>query len=145
MYYDVLNILACFAVLCLHHNGIVHWYNVNTLAWKQALAFEVIFFWAVPVFFMLTGATLMPYKEHCSTKMFFERRIKRALVPFIAWSSILLLFDWYKKSITVNSVADCISLVINTKLKYAEVYWFFIPLFAIYLTMPVLSVFNSDK
>lgn len=51
VYFDILNILACFAVLLLHHNGIVHYYDVNSLAWKQSLAFEVLFYWAVPVFF----------------------------------------------------------------------------------------------
>ncbi|SUT94383.1 Uncharacterised protein [Actinobacillus lignieresii] len=39
IYLDILNIFACIAVLFLHHNGIVHWYNVNELAWKQALFF----------------------------------------------------------------------------------------------------------
>ena len=43
-YFDILNILACFAVLSLHHNGIVHNFNVNTLAWKQSLMVEVLFF-----------------------------------------------------------------------------------------------------
>lgn len=43
LYLDILNILACFAVLMLHHNGIVHNYDIHTSAWKQALAFEVFF------------------------------------------------------------------------------------------------------
>ena len=74
LYLDVLNIFACFAVLMLHHNGIVHNYNVNSLAWKQALIFEVLFYWAVPIFFMLTGATLVSYREQYSTKVFFTKR-----------------------------------------------------------------------
>ena len=55
VYFDILNILACFAVILLHHNGIVHNYDVNTVAWKQALGFEVVFYWAVPVFFYVIG------------------------------------------------------------------------------------------
>ena len=43
-YFDILNIFACFAVLSLHHNGIVHNFDVNTLAWKQSLMFEVLFY-----------------------------------------------------------------------------------------------------
>lgn len=58
LYLDILNILVCFAVIMLDHNGIVHNYDVHTSTWKQALAFEVLFYWAVPVFFMLTGAAL---------------------------------------------------------------------------------------
>ena len=41
-YFDILNILACFAVLALQHNGIVHNFTVITLAWKQSLMCEVL-------------------------------------------------------------------------------------------------------
>ena len=88
-YFDILNILACFAVLSLHHNGIVHNFNVNTLAWKQSLMFEVLFYWAVPIFFMLTGATLFGYRNKYSTQDFFKKRVFRAIVPFIIWSIVL--------------------------------------------------------
>ena len=62
LYLDILNVFACFSVLMLHHNGIVHYYNVFSTAWKESLIFEVVFFWAVPVFFMITGATLLDYR-----------------------------------------------------------------------------------
>ena len=145
IYLDILNIVACFAVLCLHHNGIVHSYNVNTLAWRQALAFEVLFYWAVPVFFMLTGATLIPYRERCSTKAFFLKRIQRSLVPFLGWSCILFFLSLYQKNIIAVSFTQFIESIINTKLRYGDIYWFFIPLFAIYLTIPILSLFHSAK
>ena len=51
-YFDVLNIIACIAVIALHHNGIVHWYDVHSVIWIQALVFEVFFLWAVPIFFI---------------------------------------------------------------------------------------------
>jgi surface polysaccharide O-acyltransferase-like enzyme len=79
-YFDILNILACFAVLSLHHNGIVHNFNVNTLAWKQSLMFEVLFYWAVPIFFMLTGATLFGYRNKYSTQDFFKKRVLSAII-----------------------------------------------------------------
>lgn len=73
VYFDVLNIVACIAVLALHHNGIVHWFKVDTNAWKQALIFEVLFYWAVPIFFMLSGATLFNYRDKYSTCLFFKK------------------------------------------------------------------------
>lgn len=30
-YFDLLNIAACFAVICLHHNGIVHEYSNSSV------------------------------------------------------------------------------------------------------------------
>ena len=42
LYFDLLNIAACFAVLCLHHNGMVHEY-ADDVVWKQCLVAEVVF------------------------------------------------------------------------------------------------------
>ena len=76
LYYDLLNICACLCVIFLHCNGIAHFYS-NTLAWKQALLVEVGAYWAVPIFFMLSGATLMNYRKRYSTKEFFKKRFFR--------------------------------------------------------------------
>lgn len=53
------------------------------------LAIEVLFYWAVPIFFMLTGATLMRYRERYDTKTFLLKRFQRTVIPFLAWSTIL--------------------------------------------------------
>lgn len=36
LYFDVLNILACIAVISLHHNGVVHTYS-NSWTWKNSI------------------------------------------------------------------------------------------------------------
>ena len=66
-YFDLLNIVACIAVIALHCNGIVHMYS-EARCWKTSLIVETVAYWAVPVFFMLTGATLMDYRKRYSTK-----------------------------------------------------------------------------
>lgn len=85
--FDLLNIIACFSVICLHHNGLVHGYDGSN-AWYGALAVEVLFYFAVPVFFMLSGATLMRYSDRYDTKTFFRKRLKRTLIPWLVWSGI---------------------------------------------------------
>ena len=45
LYFDVLNILACIAVISLHHNGVVHTYS-NSWTWKTALIVETGAYWA---------------------------------------------------------------------------------------------------
>ena len=71
LYFDVLNILACIAVISLHHNGVVHTYS-NSWTWKTALLVETGAYWAVPVFLMLSGATLMNYRKNYDTVTFFK-------------------------------------------------------------------------
>lgn len=74
VYYDLLNILACFCVVCLHSNAMVHTY-VPGLNWIGGLAIEVVCYWAVPIFFMLSGANLMRYTDRYDTKTFFKKKI----------------------------------------------------------------------
>lgn len=146
VYFDILNILACFAVLLLHHNGIVHYYDVNSLEWKQSLAFEVLFYWAVPVFFMLTGATLLDYRDKYTTKQFFYKRLLRSIFPFLLWSVILLIYTWFvKDTFPYKNIKSIFDAIILTKLPYGEVYWFFIPLISLYCFIPVLSLIKDNK
>ena len=67
IYFDILNIIAIVAVIALHCNGIVHG-NPNIKAWNTSLIVECICYFAVPLFCMLSGATLMNYREKYDTK-----------------------------------------------------------------------------
>lgn len=73
IYFDVLNIAATFGVIMLHCNGLAHTYS-ETLAWYQALLVEVLIYWPVPIFFMLSGATLIGYRERYTTVDFFKKK-----------------------------------------------------------------------
>lgn len=95
IYYDMLNIFACFSVICLHHNGVVHTFPIDSSVFKQALVFETIFFGAVPLFFMLSGATLVDYHDRYSTKDFFLKRTQRVVIPFVSFSIMSMLWNYY--------------------------------------------------
>lgn len=143
LYYDVLNVIACFGVVALHFNTLVYAYS-PTFDWRQALSTDCLFYWAVPIFFMLTGATLLGYREKYDTRTFFLRRAHRVLVPFLAWSVIALVW----KVATGQMAAPAgprsfLQLVFNAKI--IDAYWFFIPLFMIYLCLPVLTELRSNR
>lgn len=144
LYFDVLNILACFCVIMLHHNGIVHSFS-DTIQWKQALIVEVVAYWAVPVFFMLTGATLLNYSERYSTKIFFEKRVLRIMCPFLFWSvlSLILYNKWGILSLSDWSAVGIINAIINSKIE--AVYWFFPAYFGVCLIIPVLSLLRNER
>ena len=144
LYYDVLNILACFCVIWLHCNGIVHTYT-HDRAWTTSLIVETIAYWAVPVFFMLTGATLMNYRKKYSTKTFFKKRILKTVIPFFIWSMIIIVWKYYTNRLVINdfSVRSILNIIFNNKQE--TVYWFFWALFAVYISMPVLSLLTEPK
>lgn len=144
--FDVLNILACIAVIALHHNGLVHSYD-TTLAWKQSLVAECLFYWCVPVFLMISGANLMEYRKKYSTKVYFKKRIMRTVIPWLFWSVVFLIWrlgvGGLKLNKEQNVILQCISLVINNKVM--TVYWFFGALFACYLVIPIFSLLCDNK
>lgn len=143
IYFDILNILACLCVIYMHCNGIVHSY-ANTIEWKQSMIVESVCYWAVPVFFMLSGATLLDYRERYSTRVFLKKRIVRVGIPFIIWTLINLVWkSWSGKIVVEKSFVSILSMIFNTQIE--NVYWFFIPLFAVYFCMPVLSKIKEDK
>ena len=139
LYYDMLNIAACICVIALHQNGLVHSFS-DSSAWKGALVIEVVCYWAVPIFFMLTGATLIDYRKKYNTKTFFKKRILRTMIPLFFWDLIFLIWKSWTEQIDLNGrgIKDIISMFTNNEIQ--NVYWFFIPLFSIYLSIPVLSM-----
>ena len=144
LYYDLLNIAACIAVITLHHNGLVHTFTGDAV-WKECLVAEVGFYWAVPVFLMLSGATLMGYREKYSTRVFFQKRLIRVVFPWLFWSLFFVIWKTSNGQMVWESFG--IKEVINSILcSWMEsVYWFFPVIIGIYLFMPFLSRFaNKD-
>lgn len=138
VYFDLLNIAACFCVICLHCNNMVHTYSPG-LNWACGLVIEVVCYWAVPIFFMLSGAHLMDYRKRYDTRTFFLKRFSRILIPFFAWSLILYIVRFgYMHPSDGFGVSEFLSLFLNNGIE--GVYWFFFPLIALYLSMPVLSI-----
>lgn len=140
LYFDILNIAATFGVIMLHCNGLAHTYS-ETLAWYQALLVEVLIYWPVPIFFMLSGATLIGYRKRYTTMDFFKKRLMRTGMPFLVWSVISAVF----KKINPLDIGwkTFVNKVFNIGIE--NVYWFFIPLFCIYLSMPVISLLKDHR
>ena len=144
LYYDLLNICACFSVICLHCNGSSYSFTPS-FKWAQALAVEVICYWAVPVFFMLSGATLMGYRDKYDTVTFFKRRVTRVFIPFVIWTLINIVFKQAIGLIDLSLMGkrELIDKCVNTSIE--GIYWFFIPLFGAYLCIPLLSLLKEHK
>jgi len=148
-YYDVLNVLAAICVVWIHFGNGFHYYSATT-EWQWCLIIQVSCYWAVPVFFMLTGATLMDYPRKYSTREFFRRRIKRTLIPYLFFGVVALF--WYGLLwngggwVEINwehPVLSLLDIFINNRME--SIYWFLPVLFGIYIAMPALSVFARPE
>lgn len=145
-YINVLNVFASLCVVILHCNGCFWEGPGQGRSWYTANLLETLCYWAVPVFFMVPGVTLLDYRGRMNTKTFIKKRINKAVIPFVAWSVIALawrmLVPWRNETIALN-LAEIVSGVINA--DYNGVYWFFPPLFAVYASIPVLSAPDHRK
>ena len=150
-YISVLNAVSAIAVVMLHTNG-CFWNFSRERYWITANMIGSVLYFAVPVFFMISGATLIDYKKRYNTKTFFQKRIRKTVIPFIAWSFIGIIFCISKfggNSIEISQVFPPNLHFIFSGILYTSIisfYWFFIPLFGIYLSLPLFaSVEESEK
>lgn len=143
-YISFLSVFASLAVVFLHVNA-CFWNFSKDFYWITANLIESVFYFAVPIFFMITGATLLDYRDRYSTKVFVKKRIEKTVIPFVVWSIIGLL---YMIILNPNSYQNItmkmlIEQFMNTQI--ISIYWFFIPLFSVYLSIPVLSLIPKIK
>lgn len=146
VYYDVLNILSIIAVVALHCNEIVHRYSPNSIiAWSTSLIVECAFYWAVPIFLMLTGANLLKYREKYDTKTFFKKRMLKVLIPFIFWAIVMMIWKYNIGVLKIDEFSLKSFLNIFFTNKEESIYYFMFIILGIYLTMPLLSILSEDK
>lgn len=142
VYFDVLNILACLCVIGMHCNGIVHIFD-GSAVWAQSMVIETLAYWAVPVFFMLSGATMMDYRERYSTREYFKRRWRKVGTPFLFWTMAIGIIKYACGDLEWRGIRGLVEQILNCQLE--PVYWFFVPLFMIYLCMPVLAALHTER
>lgn len=140
LYISCLTILSAFSVVALHANS-VYWTHPSGRLWITASFIECFFYFAVPVFFMLSGATLMEFRRRYDEITFFKKRFQRTVVPFVLWSLIALFLG--VQTISDLSLGSIIKDLVNY--KYCDIYWFFPNLFACYLAIPFISAINDKK
>ena len=124
------------------HCNSVFWSFPKGRLWVTSNFIETFFFFPVPVFFMITGATLVNYRDRYTTLVFLKKRFQRTLIPFLFWSLMALVYRILADGYRIASLRDVFNDIVTTNLF--SVYWFFIPLFAIYLSLPLISAVSKE-
>lgn len=134
---DIINTVACLMVVFFHCNTLFYSFS-DTFSWKISLFIRCIVCSAIPMFFMLTGAHLMTYRNRYSTIEFFKKRLVKIGIPFLFWNLFYILFYFFYEKKSVKSISEFLSMLFNS--DFQGRYWFFFPLFAVYAAIPVLSL-----
>lgn len=137
------SVLACIFVVYIHSN--FAWFGFsNSRMWFTSNIIRYICYCAVPLFFMISGATLLDYKDKYSTKTFFKKRLSKVVIPWIVWSIFGLFYCLYTKQINSSDInfVYIINGIFNS--KFQDVFWYFPVCISVYLAMPLFASINKD-
>lgn len=140
-YISILNVLACIGVVILHTFETGYTSDAN-------FVFEVLIraiaYCAVPVFFMITGATLIDYRERYDTKTFFKKRLLKVIIPLIICSIIYFIINFFKGKFSINDLSFKFVFEYFFLVKTNPIFWFFVVIIGIYLAIPVISLIPQE-
>lgn len=144
---DLLNVIACFAVVMLHCTTTV-FANSGDTEWHLDVLFQSICIFAVPVFFMISGANLLGYREKYDTKTFFVKRFRKVVFTLVIASIIVYVCQPLLAFIIAGTPLD---ISIGGFMKgflhnqICDIYWFFYAIIILYAVTPVFSLVAQNK
>jgi surface polysaccharide O-acyltransferase-like enzyme len=128
---DWLKVIACFMVVLLHISG-ADFHNFGQ-KWLSANFWDSLTRVCVPIFFMVSGATLLNKTEALST--FYRKRLGRVAIPLLFWSVFYL---WWLDYNGVHTGNWLLAILQGPTMYHL---WYFYALFGLYLFVPVMRRF----
>lgn len=144
-YRQLLTIVSCFAVVMLHCSTAV-FAPARNATWVKAVGYQSVFIFAVPIFFMVSGANLLGYRKRYSTRTFLKRRLRKVGIALLAASTACyLLYGLFPGEFyAAQPVADTFGPIAYLKglylCKIESVYWFLYAILRIYLLTPFIAL-----
>ncbi|KRO09545.1 acyltransferase 3 [Paucilactobacillus hokkaidonensis] len=144
-----MNIIATFFVLELHSSQAFFYVKSSSSIYLQTKLIQIIFIPAVLLFFMISGAMLLDYRNRQSTITFLKKRFFRVVIPLFSWSVIWYVFDifWAANPGPMRhldpSLIDFIKGLFLNNIN--NIFWFFYIIIALYLVTPIFSQLAVSK
>ncbi|WP_028596581.1 acyltransferase [Paenibacillus assamensis] len=139
---DILRILSIVAVIALHTTAdvLIRSTDFNSASWWISNVLNSIARFAVPVFFMISGAMML--KVHVTSyRSFYIKRILPLFIPLLCWS---IIYDLYTQFYILQVQTGLWEYVTGfayrfiTERNYVHL-WFLYAIIAIYMTVPLIS------
>lgn len=138
VYIDFIRVLAMFLVVLAHACASRLEHGVGSVDWNVAHSLVIITEVAVPLFFMISGSTILNSPKTRSIRYLFKHRLPKILVPFIIWSIITAYFArQIDGTYTYHSFMQSVISMYHQPVIIA--YWFIYPLISLYLLSPLLK------
>ena len=136
-----LRILATFSVIIIHVSGplVMNFGKTPLFDWQVANFFDSISRYAVPLFFMISGALLL--RKDYQLIDFLKGRFGKILPPFLIWS---LIYSFTNRYVFSNEEFSFIKVVRDIFYGCKYHLWFIYALLGVYLTVPILRKWIKD-
>ena len=96
-YISLVKIISVYSVVILHTN--YAFWNFQPLFysnyWISANIIESVFYFAVPMFILCVGATLLDFTEKYGLIKYYYRRFIKVVLPLMSWNIILYFYRVY--------------------------------------------------
>ena len=139
LYFDILRILATFAVIFLH-SACASWDMDNfSFDWNVRNIYDSAVRWCVPVFVMISGALFLNPEKHISIKKLYTKNIVRIITAFFLWGTIYAAYNFF-----INNDHNLIGFVLN--ILYGQFhFWFLFMIVGVYISIPILRQIAQNK
>lgn len=126
IYISLARVWAAICVITLHT---VETYGLVSSKpyWMEANIIVGIVESAIPIFFMITGATLIDYRERYTTNEYLKKRILKVGIPLGIWFLIACVYGYFMKT---------------DAMKFP--YWFYFIMMGMYLCIPLFSAVQKE-
>ena len=94
LYFDILRIIACFAVITIHLCA--QWFDILTLqakSWMVLNIYDGFARAAVPIFVMISGALFLNPEKNVELSVLLKKNVLRIAVAFVFWSGVYSIMD----------------------------------------------------
>lgn len=139
LYFDILRILATFAVIFLH-SACASWDMDNfNFDWNVQNIYDSAVRWCVPIFVMISGALFLNPEKQISIKKLYTKNIVRIIAAFFLWSTIYSAYNYF-----INNDHNLIGFALN--IFYGPFhFWFLFMIVGVYISIPILRQIAQNK
>ena len=137
--FDVLRIIAAFAVVILHVTSQRLDTSFPSSEWEIRNVYDSFVRWCVPVFVMISGALFLNQGRNVNVGRLYKKNILHLIFIFLAWSFIYAIY------LAIVKCDYSISHILLRIIEGPVHFWFLKILIGLYVTIPILRMITQNK
>lgn len=146
LYLDVIRVVAMIAVIMIHCAA-ENWYKLDgrEFQWQVFNAYDSMVRFAVPLFVMLTGATMGNPAKKLDIGTLWKKNILRLAIAYVTWHLFYIFTDRSLCHQLMEAFPESVITVENILCTTRSHLWFLFMILCIYVCIPLLRLVTSSK